>query len=128
MPQEAFVHHGQGAFGLPQLHDRFSCGSGETDLLDIAREFEIDVSMFRDLAVSRAVQNASYSALTWLHRECNVNVIKIADGEGNGLLHQIAVSRNASKFFRRVGEVNLEHEYTPEGLVDFIYEVGGKRE
>jgi hypothetical protein len=54
---------------------------------------------FRELLVSKAIECASYDALLWLQENAKVDLEKIRDAENNGLLHQIAKSPHAERFF-----------------------------
>ena len=64
----------------------------------LVKTFNMDVVPFRDLLVSKAIESASYGALLWLQENASVNLIRVRDSNGNGLLHQIAKSPHAERF------------------------------
>jgi len=69
--------------------------------------FKIDVTAFRDLVISKALEHASYFALSWLEHYCNINIRLIKDDSGNNLIHKIASSSYATRFIKEAGRVNF---------------------
>mmetsp|Transcript_16444 Transcript_16444/g.38138 ORF Transcript_16444/g.38138 Transcript_16444/m.38138 type:complete len:2423 (+) Transcript_16444:381-7649(+) len=86
----------------------------------LADAYEIDIDLFRDLAIRRAVDSASYNALTWLQMDRGIDVLSAKDEDGNSLLHQLATKPNVPKFFRKVGESLQQRGYCEEDCVDFV--------
>ncbi|MGB2403605.1 MAG: hypothetical protein ACPIA7_09365, partial [Akkermansiaceae bacterium] len=66
----------------------------------LADTYNIEVSTFRDLAIQKSLQYASYQALTWLQYDWGVDVLKFKDTDGNNILHKIAMSDHATYFIR----------------------------
>lgn len=54
-----------------------------------------------NMDVSLIVEHASYNALLWLKKDLNLG--KIRNDNGDGLLHQIAKSTHAERFFEAAG-------------------------
>jgi hypothetical protein len=55
----------------------------------------MDVMPFSDILVQHAVEHGKYNALEWLQTNASVDLHRICDTHGNGLLHQIAKGRHA---------------------------------
>jgi hypothetical protein len=62
---------------------------------------ERDITNFQDLLVARAIQSCSYSAIWWLQDNTNIDLVRVVDTHGNGLLHQICMKPQAARFFER---------------------------
>jgi len=68
--------------------------------------YDIDIMAFQDLVVSKALEYASYQALSWLQHDCGIDMINLKDEQGNNLLHKIASSEHATRFIREAGRLN----------------------
>eukprot|EP00985_Skeletonema_marinoi_P014014 scaffold7020_cov141-Skeletonema_marinoi.AAC.9 len=94
------------ADGRERLFDAIEQNCSRSHLNFLCGHFDIDVSVFRDLVVAKAIEFASSQALSWLQHDCDVDVLSMRDDSGNNLLHQIAKSTNATRFIREVGRSN----------------------
>jgi hypothetical protein len=70
----------------------------------------LDVTSFQDLLVARAIQSCSYDAIWWLQDKTNIELVRVVDTTGNGLLHQISMKPQAARFFERANEVECGNE------------------
>jgi Ankyrin repeats (many copies) len=89
----------------------------------------IDVSSFRDLIVSHAIQACSYDALAWIQDSLKVDLDKIRYASGNSLLHQISALPKAVRFFERaayIADEDIEEE--EEGGHVTMFSVNYERE
>ena len=82
----------------------------------LAKEYDIDVSIFRDLVVAKATRFGSYDALCWLQFDCDINVQHTVDSRGNGLLHQIAMHPHALRFIKTVVKIESNEVKVDESL------------
>mmetsp|Transcript_29648 Transcript_29648/g.81504 ORF Transcript_29648/g.81504 Transcript_29648/m.81504 type:complete len:2695 (-) Transcript_29648:60-8144(-) len=66
----------------------------------------LDVAGYTDALLEAAVKAANYDALLWLQEELSVNLLRAPtfDSKGGGLLHSIAESQQADRFFEDVLE------------------------
>ncbi|KAL9187499.1 hypothetical protein ACHAXT_001602 [Thalassiosira profunda] len=104
-----------------RLFDAISQYCRREHLKFLVDEFDIDASMFGELLVARAVECASYQALLWLQKDCNVDVLGILDEEGNNILHQMASTSNAERFIHEAGRMSFANSH--QNQLDFM---GGK--
>ena len=86
-----------------RLFDAIEQNCSREHLNFLCSHFDIDISVFKDLVVSKAVEHASPQALSWLQNDCDIDVVSMTDDMGSTLLHQIAKSTNATRFIREVG-------------------------
>eukprot|EP00984_Skeletonema_dohrnii_P000128 scaffold38_cov113-Skeletonema_dohrnii-CCMP3373.AAC.2 len=91
------------ADGRERLFDAIEQNCSRSHLNFLCGHFDIDVSVFSDLVVAKAIEFASSQALSWLQHDCDVDVLSTRDDSGNNLLHQIAKSSNATRFIKEVG-------------------------
>ena len=71
---------------------------------------QLDVTSFQDLLVARAIQSCSYDAIWWLQDKTTIELIRVVDTTGNGVLHQISLRPQAAVVFRRASEVECENK------------------
>jgi hypothetical protein len=71
---------------------------------------QIDVTSFQDLLVARAIQSCSYDAIWWLQDKTSIELVRVVDTNGNGVLHQISMKSQAAAFFKRASEVECENK------------------
>lgn len=69
----------------------YDCSYDHLDYL--IRNFELDVTSFQDLAISKAIEFGSYEALLWLQENNGVILSTIRDAEGNTYLYQMLQGR-----------------------------------
>ena len=100
-----------------RLFDAIEQNCSREHLGFLCRHFDIDVSTFSDLVVSKAVESASLQALSWLQNECKLDVLSFKDELGNNLLHLIAKSAHATRFIREAGRGRCN--INEESLLDF---------
>lgn len=86
----------------------------------LATTSSIDVTTFRDLVITKALDFASYQALSWLQHECSIDVLHFKDKRGNNFLHKIAYSSNAARFIKEAGRVSKICPI-PEWTLDMHY-------
>jgi hypothetical protein len=84
------------------------CSYAHIDYLVTATE--LDVTTFQDLLVGRAIQSCSYDAIWWLQDKTNIELVRVVDTNGSGILHQISTKPQAVRFFERTSEVECENE------------------
>jgi len=89
-----------------RLFEAIEQGCSRDHIMYLVKHYNIDVTLFRDLVVSKAIEYANYQALCWLHHDCNVNTLQIKDESGNNLLHKIASSEHATRFIKEAGRVS----------------------
>lgn len=77
------------AYPRQQLLDAITQGCSCDHIHYLVTELGLDVSAFKDLVIEKAIHNGSYGALQWLEEVADVELEKIIDVDGNGLLHQI---------------------------------------
>jgi hypothetical protein len=65
---------------------------------------QLDVTSFQDLLVARAIQSCSYDAIWWLQDKTTIDLVRVVDTTGNGVLHQISMKPQAAIFFRRASD------------------------
>ncbi len=87
-----------------RLFDAIEQDCSRYHFIYLKSHFNIDVAAFRDLVMAKAIEFASYNALTWLQHDCNIDVRFVKDKDGNNFFHLIANSPFASRFIRRWGE------------------------
>eukprot|EP00985_Skeletonema_marinoi_P006234 scaffold2699_cov140-Skeletonema_marinoi.AAC.8 len=88
-----------------RLFDAIEQDCSRDHFLYLASHFNIDVAAFRDLVMTKAIEFASYNALTWLQHDCGIDVRLVRDKvSGDKFLHMIANSPFASRFIRKVAE------------------------
>lgn len=97
---------GYGSDPRKRLFDAIEQDCTVLHLMYIVETFNIDVASFRDLALAKAMEFASYRALAWLGHCCNIDALHFEDDRGNNLFHKIASSPNAAGFFEVWGEVS----------------------
>ena len=97
-----------------RLFDAIEQDCSRYHFIYLQTHFNIDIDAFRDLVMSKAIQFASYNALTWLQRDCNIDARLVKDKHGNNFLHMIANSPYASRFIRRLGENGYLQENTDD--------------
>jgi hypothetical protein len=68
--------------------------------------FDMNVMAFRDLLVTKATESGNSYALFWLQENASVDLERIRDAEGNGLLHQIS----RMPFFEQMSIVEIIKE------------------
>jgi hypothetical protein len=100
-----------------RLFDAIEQDCSRDHLIFLCSYFGMDVSTFRDLVVAKAIEFASYQALSWLQNDCNIDVLSMRDELGNNLLHQIAKSSHATRFIREAGRRICDEE--EEEMLDF---------
>jgi len=100
-----------------RLFEAIEQGCSRDHIMYLVKHYNIDVTLFRDLVVSKAIEYASYQALCWLHHDCNVNTLQIKDESGNNLLHKIASSDHATRFIKEAGRVSKLNP-TPNWILD----------
>ena len=61
-------------------------------------EYDIDVSTFQDLVLSKAIEFGNYWVLLWLQEKASVDFLNREDVDGNTLLNQISLSSHAENF------------------------------
>ena len=96
-----------------RLFDAIEQGCYREHFMYLTSHYEIDIMAFRDLVVSKAIESASYQALSWLQYECNIDIMHMTDDQGNNLLHKIASSEHATRFIREAGRVS-KFDSTPD--------------
>ena len=96
----------EGTNSRSRLFEAIEQGCTRDHIMYLVQHYNIDVTLFRDLVVSKAIEYASYQALCWLHHDCNVNTFQIKDDSGNNLLHKIASSEHATRFIKEAGRVS----------------------
>jgi len=89
-----------------------------THLDYLVESSSLDVMAFRDLIVSKAIESASYDGLLWLQENAEVNLKLIRDAEGNGLLHQIAKTPHAERFFAAAASMFWKREFGDDEIDD----------
>mmetsp|Transcript_3529 Transcript_3529/g.9005 ORF Transcript_3529/g.9005 Transcript_3529/m.9005 type:complete len:583 (+) Transcript_3529:108-1856(+) len=100
-----------------RLFDAIGQDCSRNHLMYLVDHFDIDVTLFRNLVVSKAIEYASYQALCWLQHDCNVDILQIKDELGNNVLHKIASSEHTTRFIKEAGSVSKLHP-TPEWALD----------
>ena len=93
---------------------------------DLVTPSALDVMAFRDVLVSKAIENASYSALLWLQENVELDLTRVRDTNGNGLLHQIAKSPHAERFFCLAASMHWKSSNTSS--IDQIINLGRAQE
>eukprot|EP00984_Skeletonema_dohrnii_P014066 scaffold5878_cov108-Skeletonema_dohrnii-CCMP3373.AAC.2 len=83
-----------------RLFDAIEQGCNRNHLKFLAVHFNINIAIFRDLVIAKAIEFASYQALLWLQNDCDIDVLHLKDEDGNNLLHMIAQSKHAARFIR----------------------------
>jgi len=92
-----------------RLFDAIEQDCSRDHIMYLTAYYEIDIMAFRDMVVSKAIEYASYQALSWLQHECNIDMINLKDEQENNLLHKIASSEHAMRFIREAGRLcNME--------------------
>jgi len=66
----------------------------------------MDVSVFQDAVLKRAIAAGSYNTLLWLHKTFMLQLDEIQDAKGNTLLHQLAMSPNVIRFLETVSSTH----------------------
>lgn len=90
------------AYPRQRLFDAIEQGCSRDHIHYLITEFGLDVSAFKDLVIEKAINNGCYGALQWLDEEAEVDLEKIIDVDGNGLLHQIVKGPCAFRFFQAI--------------------------
>ncbi|KAL7552189.1 hypothetical protein ACHAWF_015404 [Thalassiosira exigua] len=91
-----------------RLFDSIEQACGREHLIYLVDTFNIDVTTFRNLVISKALQHTNFHALSWLQCDCNNDVMDIKDVSGNNLLHMIASTSHAVRFIREVGIISFD--------------------
>eukprot|EP00984_Skeletonema_dohrnii_P030095 scaffold21232_cov57-Skeletonema_dohrnii-CCMP3373.AAC.1 len=102
-----------------RLFDAIEQDCSRHHFIYLTSHFNIDIAAFRDLVMTKAIEFASYNALTWLQHDCGIDVRRVKDKAGNKFLHMIANSPFASRFIRKVGG----NSYLREGRDDVTLEI-----
>ena len=102
-----------------RLFDAIEQDCSRDHFIYLQSHFNIDVAAFRDLILEKAIQFASYNALTWLQHDCNIDARLVKDKHGNNFLHMIANSPFVSRFIRRAGRNGLYQENQNNVKLDF---------
>ena len=89
-----------------RLFDAIEQDCSRDHFMYLIGHYEIDIMAFRDIVVSKAIEYASYQALSWLQHDCNVNILQIKDESRNNILHKIASSDHATRFIKEAGRVS----------------------
>merc|ERR1719491_409753 len=66
----------------------------------------MDVSVFQDAVLKRAIAAGSYNTLLWLQKTFMLQLDEIQDAKGNTLLHQLAMSPNVIRFLETVSSTH----------------------
>jgi hypothetical protein len=80
---------------------------------------ELAVTSFQDLLVARAIQSCSYDAIWWLQNNTTINLVRVVDTNGNGLLHQTSMKSQAAIFFRRASQIEWRNGNYGNEKLDF---------
>ena len=100
-----------------RLFDAIEQDCSRDHFIYLTSHFGIDIMAFENLVLTKAIEFASYNALTWLQHDCNNDVKRVKDEDGNTFLHMIAKSSHAYRFLRKVGEDDY-HSYKVGGTRD----------
>eukprot|EP00984_Skeletonema_dohrnii_P002526 scaffold876_cov92-Skeletonema_dohrnii-CCMP3373.AAC.1 len=103
-----------------RLFDAIEQDCSRHHLIYLTSHFNIDITAFRDLVMTKAIEFASYNALTWLQHDCGIDVRRVKDKAGNKFLHMIANSPFASRFIRKVGGNSYLREGRDDVTLDII--------
>ena len=103
-----------------RLFDAIEQDCSRSHLKDLVTTYSIDVTTFRDLVITKALDCASYQALSWLQHDCRIDVLHFIDENGNNLLHKIACSPNAARFIKEAMKVSKMNP-TPKWALDIQY-------
>jgi hypothetical protein len=71
---------------------------------------ERDVTSFQDLLIKLAIQSCSYVAIWWLQDKTTIELVRIVNTNGNGVLRQISMKPQAASFFERASEIECDIE------------------
>eukprot|EP00984_Skeletonema_dohrnii_P030927 scaffold22810_cov103-Skeletonema_dohrnii-CCMP3373.AAC.1 len=107
-----------------RLFDAIEQDCSRDHFLYLTSHFNIDVAAFRDLVMTKAIEFASYNALTWLQHDCGIDVRLVRDKvSGDKFLHMIANSPFASRFIRKLAENSRYRSFDEDeatlNLVDY---------
>jgi hypothetical protein len=92
------------------------CSFEHIDYLE--NEFSIDVSLIQELMVEKAIKSGNFDACVWLEEKQDVVLASLKFPDDNTILHEIAMSPHAFRFFykfacatfqRRLDDLSLIH-------------------
>ncbi|KAL3785516.1 hypothetical protein ACHAW5_005270 [Stephanodiscus triporus] len=103
-----------------RLFEAIELDCSRSHLIYLTTTYNIDVTTFSGLVMAKALECASYNALSWLQHNCNIDVLHIKDDSGNNFLHKIASSSQAARFIKEAGRFSIMNPI-PDWKLDLFH-------